>query len=164
VMAGAFDNERDVSKTRDDLLRNMRRNNLLVESKFEELVAKFKDRECMSCCDPFRDNEPDPRLCETWPMDHEYEGEVIDPPEPLENFLPNNVYAEGMTAEQIRMLKFLSRNMRHKSMQVEGYSADQLLRMEAQLILNDRKLVMDDAPEHLPEKKKYRGRKNRFFK
>jgi hypothetical protein len=146
------------------MLKRLKKNMLLVESKFEDLISRFKGRECASCCDPYRENEPDPRLTQTWPMHDSYDGEVKDPPEPLEDFLPDNVYAEGMTAEQIQMMKFLGRNMRNKNLQAEGYSADFTIRKDAEMILNERRLVMVDEPETATERKKHRGRKNRFFK
>lgn len=63
------------------------------------------------------------------------------------------------------MIKYLQRNLQHKNFQAEhGFSTDQALRQEAELVANKRKLVMTSEIEHSQEKKKQRGRKNRFFK
>ena len=66
------------------------------------------------------------------------------------------------------MIKYLQRNLKQKNIQAEhGYSADQAIRQDAELIANERKLIMnkgDDDEEHQADHKKHRGRKNRFFK
>ena len=63
------------------------------------------------------------------------------------------------------MINYLNKNLQHKNEQADkGFAADQTLRQEAELVANKRKLVMANEIEHSNEKKKQRGRKNRFFK
>lgn len=117
----------------------------------------------MSCCDLWYEKEKDPRRVHTWPNNESFSFD--GPPEPIKDLFPDNVYADGLTAEQLFMINYLNKNLQHKNEQADkGFAADQTLRQEAELVANKRKLVMANEIEHSTEKKKQRGRKNRFFK
>ena len=58
-------------------------------------------------------------------------------------------------------MKYLSKGMMTKGLQSDNYDADYNLRKDATLVGHQRDLA--DAPIS-PEKKKVRGRKNRYFK
>jgi hypothetical protein len=68
VMAAALDSDEEVSKTKDDLLKKFKETKHLVDSKFDELMAKFNGRDALSCCDFYYEKEPDPRRTHTWPL------------------------------------------------------------------------------------------------
>lgn len=106
LCANALDSDDDLSKTKDLLLKKAKNNRLLVETKYDELMSKFKDRDCLSCCDLWFEKEEDPRRCHTWPLQVSVE---IDeqPLQPFTDYFPDNVYADGLTAEQLFMIRYL---------------------------------------------------------
>lgn len=152
-------------RTKEYLLRTLRQqSHLLLDNKFEELIARFRGRFCISE-DLDRDLEDDPRRVHTWPghgEQPEIEGDIDD----LRGKFPDNVYAEGLTNEQMIMLNYLSKNLKHKNLQAEhGFAADADLKHQTDLLVDKRKLFKIDEYEDSPQKdSKRRGRKNRFFK
>ena len=96
------------------LLKKVKNNRVFVGTKFEELMEKFKDRDCISCCEFGQEKEEDPRRVHTWPLQVSFE--VDDSPlEPFPDYFPDNVYAEGLTAEQLFMIRYLQRNLQQKN-------------------------------------------------
>ena len=103
----------DRSKT--FLLKELRSNPEFVGTKFDELLARFKGREAMSCISFGNSSEEDPRRIHTWPLQVDTDIKVDDPPQELPDFYPDNVYADGLTAEQLFMIKYLQRNLKQKN-------------------------------------------------
>lgn len=61
----------------------------------------------------------------------------------------------------MEQMKYLSKGMPHKALQTDHFDADQNLRKDAMLVGHQRELL---EVEKSMEKKKHRGRQNRYFK
>ena len=149
----------EFSKTRENLLNQNEINNMFTERKFEELIAMFGDRKCKSFYDLNREKTDDPRQVRTWPTSPSEE--IRGPIEPLPDPYPDNCYVLGLNEEQMFQMKFLSKQLPSKGIQSDNYDADFNLRKDAFLIGHQRDLT---EVERSMEKKKVRGRKNRYFK
>ena len=102
--------------------------------------------------------DEDPRRCHTWPAfninEEDYPIDIKDP-------YPDLVYARGLTEEQMRQMKYLSKNAPHKATQAGAYEADLNLRKDALLVGHQRELLEEVKST---KKGKARGRKNRYVK
>lgn len=66
-----------------------------------------------------------------------------------------------MTKDQLKQMTWLGKNCFHKAVQAGGWYADELLRADTKLVMHKRELL---EVEKSMDKKKHRGRKNRYFK
>jgi len=100
----------------------------------------------------------------TWPVSPDF---IPDdgPIEPLPDPHPDNCYSRGLNDEQMLQMKYLSKGMTTKALQSDNYDADHNLRKDATLIGHQRELADAAIDLNEPnEKRKTRGRKNRYFK
>ena len=147
------------SNTREHLLSANEQNRLFTERKFDELIEDFGERKCKSFNDLNRDCTEDPRMVKSWPASP---GAVaILPIEPLPDPFPDNCYARGLNDEQWTQMKFLSKGKTSKANQSDAYDADYNLRKDAHLVGHQTDLT---EMTRSVDKKKVRGRKNRYFK
>lgn len=96
----------------------------------------------------------------TWPTSPGHlvrDGPILPLPDPY----PDNCFAIGLNEAQMQQMKYLSKGMKTKALQSDNYDADYNLRKDAVLVGHQRDLTDDLAS---PEKKRVRGRKNRYFK
>ena len=105
---------------------------MFVNRKFADLIEMFGDRQCKSDYVE-RDNEVDMRIVKTWPVTPTYKPDDA-PLEPLPDPHPNNCYSRGLTEEQMKQMKYLSKGMTTKALQSDAYDADHNLRRDAILI------------------------------
>ena len=149
----------EFSKTREHLLSQNELAKLFVEKKFDDLIDVFGTRKCMSMKAESWDKMEDPSAVKTWPASP---GTVCTGPiEPIPDPQPDNCYTIGLNQDQMQQMKYLSKGMTTKALQSDAYDADQNLRRDAMLIGHQRDLA--EVRESV-EKKKVRGRKNRYFK
>ena len=66
-----------------------------------------------------------------------------------------------MTKDQLKQMTWLGKNCFHKAVQAGGWYADELLRADTKLAMHKLELL---EVEKSMDKKKHRGRKNRYFK
>ena len=153
----------EFSKTKEMLLGDPeKQNSLFVTHKFHEIIHDFGGRMCKSFhgfAFKTQEKEEDPRQIKSWPVtpDNEDKGPIEALPDPY----PDNVYSVGLTAEEMRQMKYLSKQHPHKPIQTDHYDADQNLRKDALLVGHQRELL---EVEKSIEKKKQRGRQNRYIK
>lgn len=151
----------EFSKTREQLLKQEEKHSVFVEHKFDELIKMFKGRMCKSFRGLIRDNEPDPRQVQTWPNLNEDDFEPPQEVEALPDPQPDNCFAIGLNEAQMQQMKFLSKQQPSKAIQSDAYDADYNLRKDAMLVGHHRELI--EVSKSM-ERKKQRGRKNRYFK
>lgn len=86
---------------------------------------------------------------------------VDDPPKPFPDDMPNNVYAEAKPKDQLKQNGKLGTDCFNKGTQCGGLFDGDMFRLDASLIsVND----FDAVSVRSTDKKKVRGRKNRYFK
>jgi hypothetical protein len=151
----------EFEKTKEKLLKEMQSdtNDMFVQQKFDELLKQFGGRYAKSMVDLRWDNETDPRQVHTWPPSRE--GEILNDLEALPDPFPDCVYSQALNKDQLKQMQWLGKNCFHKATQAGGWYADYLLRADTRLVMHKRELM---EVERSQDKKKYRGRKNQYFK
>lgn len=157
VMSG-FDDENDMTK--DKLLKKQKFATAYIDRKLDELVKMFGKRRCKSEEVFGSTKESDPRQIYTWPMSpHIALPHVDDPPLPFPDDYPNNCYNQPKSPRWLKKNGKLGTDCFNKGIQCGGMENDRH-RLDAGLIsLGDK----DFTTGRSTDKKKIRGRKNRYF-
>lgn len=132
-----------------------------------ELLDEFGGRYCKSV-DPRLvghckfSKEFDPRKVRSYPMSPGLRElvDVDDPPKPMGPILLNNCYHEPKPKCELVQLSQLEGRGRNKACQVGGMFADDLLRLDAELVTGT---ILSPASGSASKQKRGRGRKNRYF-